>query len=75
MPQFRYYCLYENGKIASGEHIDVAGLAAAIRLAYDDCHARSKGHCCIEVWCGTEMLYSTPRGHETRDTVTDASDS
>jgi CDGSH-type Zn-finger protein len=47
MPQFRYYCLYENGKIASGEHIDVAGLAAATRFAYDDCHARSMGHCGI----------------------------
>jgi hypothetical protein len=60
MPQFRYYCLYENGKIASGKHIDVAGLAAAVRLAYEDCHAQANGLCSVEVWCGTEMLYPAP---------------
>jgi hypothetical protein len=60
MPEYRYYCLNDEGKITRGKHVEVPNLAAAIRAAYDDCGSASMGtHRRVEVWQAARCLYST----------------
>ena len=60
MPEYRYYCLNDEGKITRGKHIEVPNLAAAIRAAYDDCGSGSMGgHRRVEVWQAARCLYSS----------------
>jgi hypothetical protein len=61
MPEFRYYCLHENGRIALGKHIEVVDLIEAIRIAYEDCcTARAVELHRVEVWQGDVRLYESP---------------
>ena len=57
MPEFRYYCLNDAGKIMRGVHVTVPTLAEAIQTAHRDCAshpARSSG---VEIWQDNRCLY------------------
>ena len=57
MPEFRYYCLNDAGKIMRGVHVTAPTLAEAIQTAHRDCAsnpARSGG---VEVWQDDRCLY------------------
>ncbi len=60
MPEYRYYCLNDEGKITRGKHVEVPNLAAAIRAAYEDCGTANTGsHRRVEVWQAGRCLYTT----------------
>ena len=60
MPEYRYYCLNDEGKITRGVHIEAPNLAAAIRVAYDARGSASMGaHRRVEVWHAARCLYSS----------------
>ena len=62
MSEFRYYCLYDDGRIAVGEHVEATDLDAAINHAYEACRAHpTRAYRYVEVWRGSERLYSSQR--------------
>jgi glutaredoxin 3 len=58
LPEFRYYCLRQDGTIAFGTHLDAADLSEAIQIAHDLCAVHPAGpfHR-IEIWSGGRMLH------------------
>jgi hypothetical protein len=63
MAEFRYYCLGNAGKIALGEHVEATDLYAAIEHAHGIARSHPTGALpYVEVWSGTERLYSSPSG-------------
>jgi hypothetical protein len=62
MAGFRYYCLHDDGRIALGENVEATSLNAAIDHAYEAARSHPKGAFrFVEVWTGTERLYTSPR--------------
>jgi len=62
MPEFRYYCLHDDGSIALGEHVEATDLNTAIEHAHAVAGSRPNGafpH--VEVWSGTQRLYASLR--------------
>jgi hypothetical protein len=65
MSEFRYYCLHDDGRIALGEHVEATDLDAAINHAYENCRSHpTHAYRYVEVWRGSERLYSSPRDQE-----------
>jgi hypothetical protein len=61
MPEFRYFCLHDNGSIALGRHVEVTDLAEAIGVARENCRTHPAGPLhWIEVWSGDVRLYESP---------------
>ena len=58
--EFRYYCLRDDGRIAFGESIVVAGLDEAIRQGRAMCLDNDLGIAFkyVEVWRGSRRVYS-----------------
>jgi hypothetical protein len=68
MADFRCYCLHDDGRIALGEHIEADDLSAAIRNAYEYCLSHpARAYRYVEVWRGSERLYSSPREQGRRE--------
>ena len=62
MPEFRYYCLNDAGKIMRGVHVTASTLAEAIQTAHRDCAAHPARSSDIVVWqddrCDVQGLIS-----------------
>jgi hypothetical protein len=62
MPEFRYYCLHDDGSIALGEHLEATDLNTAIEHTYAVAGSHPNGpfpH--VEVWSGKQKLYASLR--------------
>ena len=57
MPEFRYYCLNDAGRIMRGVHVTAPTLAEAIQTAHRDCAAHPTQSSGIEVWQDDRCLY------------------
>jgi hypothetical protein len=68
MADFRCYCLHDDGRIASGEYIEVDDLSDAIRTAYEFSRSHpTRAYRYVEVWRGSKMLYFSPREQGRRE--------
>lgn len=60
MPEFRYYCLDQRGKIIIGGDLDLPDLNSAIQSAHDSCRSHPIGPFYgIEIWQGADCLHTS----------------